>query len=94
MGHRDLAHPLPLLAVVVLCLNDHFLKGSGLLPGWLTGKLSDFAGLFFFPILLCSAALWLSPEDQRARAEGRRGATFRPPRSPALLSPHQARSDR
>ena len=44
--------PLPLLAVAVLALNDHLLKGSGVLPGWLTGKLSDVAGMFFFPLFL------------------------------------------
>lgn len=48
--------PLPLVAVAVLTLNDHLLKGSGWLPGWLTGKLSDFTGLFFFP-LFASALL-------------------------------------
>lgn len=52
----DLLHPLPLAAVALLAVNDHLLKGSGLLPGWLTGKLSDFAGLFFFPILLVTLA--------------------------------------
>lgn len=51
---RTLGHPLPLAAVVVLVVNDHLLKGRG--PGWLTGKLSDFAGLFFFPVLLTTAA--------------------------------------
>jgi hypothetical protein len=50
----DLCHPLPLAAVLVLAVNDHLLKGSGILPGWLTGKLSDFAGLFFFPVLLAA----------------------------------------
>jgi hypothetical protein len=48
----SLWRPLPALAVVALLVNDHLLKGSGLAPGWLTGKLSDVAGLFFFPILL------------------------------------------
>lgn len=43
-------HPLPWLAVAVLAFNDHVGKGLG--PGWLTGKLSDFAGLAFFPLLL------------------------------------------
>jgi hypothetical protein len=38
----------------VLLLNDHALKGSGMLPGWLTGKLSDFAGLLVLPALLVS----------------------------------------
>ena len=45
-----------LLAVVVLVVNDHWLKGSGLLPGAVTGKTSDFAGLFFFPLLLVALA--------------------------------------
>lgn len=48
----EMLHPAPLAAVVVLALNDHVLKGAGVLPGWLTGKLSDFAGYFFFPLLL------------------------------------------
>lgn len=47
-----LVHPLPLAAVLVLAINDHWLKGAGLLPQALTGKLSDFAGLFYFPLLL------------------------------------------
>jgi hypothetical protein len=54
-----LARPLPLAAVLVLVLNDHVLKGAGILPGWLTGKLSDVAGLFFFPVLLATSAAWI-----------------------------------
>ncbi|MDY0002292.1 MAG: hypothetical protein RBU30_13435 [Polyangia bacterium] len=49
---EEFAHPLPLLGLLVLGLNDHVLKGSGLLPGWMTGKLSDFAGLFWFPLFV------------------------------------------
>jgi hypothetical protein len=49
---RDLLHPLPLAAVALLVFNDHVLKASGWAPPALTGKLSDVAGLFFFPILL------------------------------------------
>jgi hypothetical protein len=41
-------------ALVVLVLNDHVLKGSGLLPGVVTGKLSDFAGLVLAPLVLCA----------------------------------------
>jgi len=52
----DLVHPLPLAAVAILALNDHALKGAGVLPGAVTGKLSDFAGLFFFPMLLAACA--------------------------------------
>ena len=42
--------PWVLLSILILLLNDHVLKSS--VPSWLTGKLSDFAGLFFFPFLL------------------------------------------
>jgi hypothetical protein len=45
-----LAHPIAITAVVVLVLNDHWWKTA--YPSWLTGKLSDFAGLVFFPLLL------------------------------------------
>src|SRR6187402_2616572 len=48
----DLVHPIPLAAVALLILNDHLWKGGGVIPGWITGKISDFAGLFFFPVLL------------------------------------------
>jgi hypothetical protein len=41
------------IALCVLVLNDHLLKGSGLLPSQVTGKLSDFAGLIVAPVLLC-----------------------------------------
>lgn len=52
----DLVHPLPLGAALGMAVNDHVLKGAGVLPGWVTGKLSDFAGLFFFPLLLAAIA--------------------------------------
>lgn len=48
----EFLHPLPLAALVLLAVNDHLLKGAGLLPKWVTGKLSDIGGLFFFPLLL------------------------------------------
>lgn len=47
----------PVAAMALVALNDHVLKGAGLLPGWLTGKLSDFAGLYFAPLLV--AELWM-----------------------------------
>ena len=52
LGVSYFVHPLPLLTVGVLWLNDHWLKRAH--PSWLTGKLSDFAGLFFFPLFLCA----------------------------------------
>jgi hypothetical protein len=45
-------HPLALLAVVVLVVNDWVLKR--VMPGALTGKLSDIAGLVFAPLALSS----------------------------------------
>ncbi|MFH2006146.1 MAG: hypothetical protein ABI333_06135 [bacterium] len=49
---EEFVHPWPLLAMAMLGVNDHLLKGSGWLPGWVTGKLSDFSGLFWFPLFL------------------------------------------
>jgi hypothetical protein len=40
-------------ALALMLLNDHLLKGW--FPSWLTGKLSDFAFLFFAPIVLVFA---------------------------------------
>jgi hypothetical protein len=68
-----LARPLPLFAVALVALNDHVLKGSGLLPPALTGKISDFAGLFFFPLLLL-ALVEIALERTR----------YRPPRTGVL----------
>ncbi len=51
---RALRHPLWWGALALLLVNDHVLKGSGLLPGWLTGKLSDCAGLVVAPVLLAA----------------------------------------
>ncbi|MFK7988906.1 MAG: hypothetical protein AB8I08_23005 [Sandaracinaceae bacterium] len=47
-----LNHPLFVGAVALLAINDHVLKGSGLLAGALTGKLSDVAGLVAAPLVL------------------------------------------
>ena len=47
---RALASPGFALALVVLVLNDHVLKTA--YPGWITGKLSDVAGLVVAPLLL------------------------------------------
>lgn len=41
-------------SIALMVANDHLLKWSGLLPGVVTGKLSDFAFLFFAPIVLAA----------------------------------------
>ncbi len=51
---RPLRHPLFLVALAALVLNDHVLKGAGVAPAWLTGKLSDVAGLIVAPIVLAT----------------------------------------
>lgn len=51
---RALRHPLWCAALAVLVVNDHLLKGAGLLPGAITGKLSDVAGLIVAPALLAT----------------------------------------
>ena len=45
-----LGNPLFIIAVLILVLNDWYLKYH--YTGWFTGKLSDFAGLFAFPFFL------------------------------------------
>ncbi len=52
----EFLHPIPLAALVLLVLNDWWLKPSGWATGFLTGKLSDVAGLLFFPLLLTAVA--------------------------------------
>jgi len=65
----ELLHPVPLLALLLLVANDWWAKSSALLPGWLTGKLSDLAGLLAAPLVATAAldcALWLAARLSRA----------------------------
>lgn len=52
-------------ALLLLVINDHWLKGAGVLPGWVTGKLSDAAGLVFFPVLLTAIVEGVWPSRWR-----------------------------
>lgn len=56
-------HPVPLLALAALAFNDHV--GKERFGNFVTGKLSDVAGMIFFPLLLVS--LW----ELLLRARGR-----------------------
>jgi len=49
---RCLQNPVTWLSIVLLLINDHILKNVS--PSWLTGKLSDFAGIFFFPFIIAA----------------------------------------
>lgn len=48
-------HPIPALAIVGMAVNDHWLKYA--YPSWVTGKLSDVFGTFYFPLFLCALAV-------------------------------------
>jgi hypothetical protein len=54
LPERALLHPLWLTALMVLVLNDHLFKGAAILPGALTGKLSDVVGMLVAPALLAA----------------------------------------
>lgn len=64
-----LHHPLWWLSLLVLVVNDHLLKGAGILAASLTGKLSDFAGLIVATVLSCALFRARSPRG-RALAFG------------------------
>jgi hypothetical protein len=52
-------HPLTLISFALLVVNDHFLKWAH--PSWLTGKLSDVAGMVLAPIVLSAATRHKAP---------------------------------
>ncbi len=60
-----LLHPVPIAAIALLVINDHVLKAA--FPGALTGKLSDVAGMAFFPLLLVSAVEVIAAAARRWR---------------------------
>ncbi len=45
----SLTHPLSILSILLLLLNDHWLRHT--YPSWLTGKLGDFTWLLFAPFI-------------------------------------------
>ena len=60
-----LLHPAWWAALLVLLLNDHYLKGAAVLTPLLTGKLSDFSGLMMAPVVLAAT---LGPRSRGAFA--------------------------
>jgi cysteine-rich repeat protein len=62
---RALLHPLWIGALLSQIINDHFLKGGGVVPGVVTGKLSDLAVLVVAPPVL---AILLRARGPRAWA--------------------------
>lgn len=60
-----LLHPVPIVALAVVIVNDRWLKVHH--PGIVSGKLSDFAGLVYFPLFVASAfelARWIIRRDR------------------------------
>jgi hypothetical protein len=49
-----LGHPAWWGALALLLINDNLFKGRGVIPAWLTGKLSDFAFLIVAPVLFAA----------------------------------------
>jgi hypothetical protein len=54
-----LSHPLTIAAVILLLVNDHWLRWHH--PSWLTGKLGDFTWLMFAPFIAAAVLAWLIP---------------------------------
>ena len=54
-----LSHPASLIALSVLLLNDHLLRR--IWPSWFTGKIGDFAWLFFAPFAAAAFLSWMVP---------------------------------
>ncbi|NTV39258.1 MAG: hypothetical protein HGA51_04780 [Demequinaceae bacterium] len=86
---RWLAHPVSLVAIAVMALNDHVLKHS--YGTWWTGKLSDVAGLVFFPAVVAVALAAVRPTLATSRPT--LAAPAQTPAAPAqtLAAPAQTR---
>jgi hypothetical protein len=68
---ESILHPAAIGAVVLLVVNDHVLKSAW--PGFLTGKLSDAAGLTVVPLVLLGCwevSLWLTGRWRRPARRG------------------------
>jgi hypothetical protein len=63
-----IVHPVFISALIVLVLNDHWAKAHW--PGIVTGKLSDFAGVVVFPIVLATLFLRVRVSSDRNWAWG------------------------
>jgi hypothetical protein len=64
---RLLGHPVIISSVVLLLLNDHLFRVY--YPSSLTGKLSDFCWLLFFPLMLAIPLSLVMPERARNHQE-------------------------
>lgn len=67
---EGLLHPVPLVALALLVVNDHVLKSTH--PGWLSGKLSDVAVLALLPFVVLALADLAALAMPRLPAPGER----------------------
>ncbi len=57
MSFSYLRHPLVLLSLLLTFVNDQYVKYA--FPGLIAGKISDFAGLFYFPFFLYAVVVFV-----------------------------------
>ncbi len=69
-----LAHPAVIVALGVLLINDHVLRRYW--PSWWTGKVGDFAWLFFAPFALAALLAWVVPAGVKSRERCVFGLSF------------------
>lgn len=69
-GTAALLHPVAIAAIAVLVVNDHVLKARW--PGLVTGKLSDVAGMIFFPLVFFAMATMIARAYKRPELASRR----------------------
>jgi len=60
-----LSNPISILTILVLLVNDHYLRLH--FPSWLTGKIGDFAWLYFSPFALAAIVSLFFPSSSRAK---------------------------
>lgn len=63
MSFPYLRHPLVLFSLCLTLFNDQYLKYH--YAGLITGKLSDFAGLFYFPFFLYAVSVFVRHPKQQ-----------------------------
>ena len=79
-----LVHPVPLVALALLLVNDHVLKATH--PGWISGKLSDVAVLVLLPFVVLSVADLAALATRRLPAPGARAVAVAVVGSAALFA--------
>lgn len=60
-----LTRPYTLISILILLVNDHILRWVS--PSWWTGKVGDFAWLFFFPFTCAAVFAWIIPSRLKSQ---------------------------